>query len=200
MPKYGSIVYEFEDGDKIVFEYQGEVIKLPIQLGESARSIMHSYISKLHRGTAQTPKAKKIKNLTDDRVLRKLAILAFEIGREYRIQDSYLRSLRLELSRKDLSPDLEADLRELISTIKPQKLSIPQTQVDFVVAGVNTISDAKLQKMYAIVEPDIREKKELREKLILDISELYENHKSKIIDGEPRSITKAAAPLKEWFL
>lgn len=200
MPKYGSIEYEFEDGNKIVFEYEGEVIKLPIQLGESARAIMHSYISKLHRGTAQTPKAKKVKNLTDDRVLRKLALLAFEIGREYRIQDSYIRTIKLELSRKDLSPDLEQDLRSLLAIIKPQKLSIPQSQVDFLVGGVNSVTDAKLQKMYAIIEPDIREKKQLREELILAISEVYENHKAKLINSEPRSIIKAALPLKEWFL
>lgn len=200
MPKYGSIVYEFEDGNKIVFDYHGEVIKLPIKLGESARSIVHSYISKLHRGTAQTPKAKKIKNLTDDRALRKLANLAYEIGRNYRVQDGYLRTLKLELGRKDLSPDLEADLRELLLTIKPQRLSIPQVQADLLNSSINNISDSKLQKMYAIIEPDIKEKKELRIDLINRISEVYEKHKSKLIVGDPKSIVKAANPLKEWFL
>lgn len=198
MRKAGTISYTLDlKTSEVVFFYQEVEVRLPISMGQSARSVILSYVDKIQRGT-RTLKTRSSKSQEDHQVMMLLVRLVDDLGRDYEVKAMTIRTLEYIKDVEGVNEELKKDVENLISHLKPKQYVISKENANKLnLARLNNKKAYK--KMYNLLEDDINIFKDGRRKILIMIADVYEKHKSKVIIEAPRSVTKDPKPMYDWY-
>ena len=111
--RVGDIQYEIKEGS-VVFTYNEQLVILPIELGQGARTVIVAYLDKLQRGTAKV--APKTPYPDTDLVLQHFEDILYDSFKNYKINANLVATLNVDILRK-MNPELKDAIPLLVKDL-----------------------------------------------------------------------------------
>ena len=193
----GTIKYSIDfETSEVVFKHRGEEVRLPIEMGQSARGVILNYTNKIDRGI-EIRKGKRKKSYEDDRIMVTLIQLHRELHQENIVKLTTLNTLKILCDVEGVNVELKTGVLNLLNHLKPSTYAISKENCNKLNLAQRTNKRA-YNSMLGILSDEINIFKSKKQSHLIMIADLYEHHKEKLIVVNAHEITVPALPMHLW--
>lgn len=193
----GTIKYSIDYvTSEVVFIHAGEEVRLPLEMGQSARGVILSYTNKIDRGL-DYKQGKRKKSYEDNQIMVMLIQLHKELQQDSTIKLTTLNILRILCDVEKVNVELKDDVTNLIKQLEPGIYAISKENSNKLNLA-RRVNVKAYNSMLVLLGDEINVFKSKKQNYLIMVADLYEHHKDKLIIVNSHEITTPALPMHLW--